>query len=145
MASPTPRWHPNNQNPKIPPADIITPPTTLRFVVLQHDHPMLHWDLLLEHGDACRTWRLLTEPSCWPIDAESIGNHRKHYLTYEGPVSGNRGTVSQWDAGMYELTSQTEFRWVVTFSGARLSGRYVLEKATSGDNWRGTAAAIPDV
>ncbi len=27
-----------------------------RFAILNHDHPFLHWDLLLEDGDRCRTW-----------------------------------------------------------------------------------------
>src|SRR5437879_2020084 len=29
-----------------------------RFVILEHDHPQLHWDLMLEAGPALRTWRL---------------------------------------------------------------------------------------
>lgn len=106
---------------------------------------MLHWDLLLEHGDVCRTWRLLAEPSCWPIDAESIGDHRKHYLTYEGPVSGKRGIVSQWDAGTYELNAQTETSWVVTLNGLRLCGRYALEKVPNENRWQGKVATLSDL
>lgn len=74
-----------------------------RFAILIHDHPTLHWDFLLEQGESCRTWRLLSSPdSLGDIPAEEIATHRLMYLDYEGPVSGNRGTVTQWDAGTFE-------------------------------------------
>ena len=80
-----------------------------RFAILTHDHPSLHWDFLLEQGDSCRTWRLLKSPdSPGEIPAEAIADHRLMYLDYEGPVSGNRGAVTQWDAGTFEWLSPTE-------------------------------------
>lgn len=80
-----------------------------RYVILQHNHPFLHWDLLLEQGDGCRTWRLLREPAAdVPVPAEPLPDHRLHYLNYEGPVSGNRGTVQQWDVGHYEPAGAQE-------------------------------------
>ena len=33
-----------------------------RFVILEHDHPVVHWDLMLEAGEALRTWRLAAPP-----------------------------------------------------------------------------------
>ena len=73
-----------------------------RFVILEHDHPRLHWDLMLEAGDVLRTWRLAEIPRPGvTIRAESLGDHRKLYLDYEGPVVGNRGQVKRWDAGTY--------------------------------------------
>lgn len=81
-----------------------------RFVILQHDHPTLHWDLMLETGGVLRTWRLAGPPSPGSaVAAEPLGDHRILYLDYEGPVSGNRGTVRRWDAGTYSgLTQQAE-------------------------------------
>jgi hypothetical protein len=75
-----------------------------RFVILEHDHPELHWDLMLEAGAALRTWRLARPPQApgEAIDATALPDHRPHYLDYEGPVSGGRGTVKRWDAGWYE-------------------------------------------
>lgn len=74
-----------------------------RYAILTHDFPFLHWDFLLEDGESCRTWRLLSAPgSSSEIIAERLPDHRLLYLTYEGPVSGNRGTVSLWDSGMFE-------------------------------------------
>ena len=48
-----------------------------RFAILTHDHPFLHWDLLLEDGESCRTWRLLLEPAAGiAVQAERIADHR---------------------------------------------------------------------
>ena len=80
-----------------------------RFAILTHDHPSLHWDFLLEQGESCLAWRLLKAPDTpGDIPAEAIADHRLMYLDYEGPVSGNRGTVTQWDAGTFEWLSPTE-------------------------------------
>ena len=71
-----------------------------RFVLLEHDHPFLHWDLMLECGDALQTWRLDRIPAvAATISAEPLPDHRLMYLDYEGSVSGNRGTVKQIDKG----------------------------------------------
>src|SRR5437879_9523170 len=73
-----------------------------RFVVLEHDHPSLHWDLMLESGDVLRTWRLTAPPqSGRVIAATAVVDHRRIYLDYEGPVSGNRGRVIRWDSGTF--------------------------------------------
>src|ERR1700730_7618701 len=75
-----------------------------RFVILQHDHPELHWDLMLQAGETLRTWRLAKAPELpgEAIVASAIGDHRPMYLDYEGPVSGGRGQVIRWDQGTYE-------------------------------------------
>jgi hypothetical protein len=68
----------------------------LRWAVLEHDFPFLHWDLLLERQSAlaAMTWRLLRRPVCGePIAAEALADHRVAYFDYEGPVSGGRGRV----------------------------------------------------
>lgn len=76
------------------------------FVILEHDHPFLHWDFLLDTGEALKSWRLLTPPtlSTW-IPAEALPDHRRIYLEYEGKVSGNRGTVKQIFNGKYSETT----------------------------------------
>lgn len=103
-----------------------------RFAILIHDHPFLHWDLLLEHAQSLRTWRLLANPEGFitqttdSITAEPLGDHRLHYLDYEGPVSGDRGTVLQWDAGVFETLEQSETCWRVRLEGRRLTGVLTL-------------------
>ena len=105
--------------------------TTCRFVILQHDHPFLHWDLMLEAGDVLRTWRLLEEPALGKIVAiEPLGDHRKMYLDYEGPVSGGRGQVQRRDAGSMAWRTDEPERVVVRLQGTRLAGDAVLENGT---------------
>ena len=92
-----------------------------RFAILTHDHPEWHWDFLLEAGQECRTWRLADEPAVGAtIPAEAIADHRLKYLAYEGPVSGNRGQVTQWDAGGYEWIQDDERAIIVRLMGRRL-------------------------
>lgn len=77
-----------------------------RFVILEHDHPFLHWDLLLEEECSARTWRLLRKPCLGEsIAAEPLPDHRLMYLDYEGVVSGDRGSVKRITAGTYEVMS----------------------------------------
>ena len=104
-----------------------------RFVILEHDFPFLHWDLLLEEPDACRTWRLRNQPAPGlVVKAEPLASHRKHYLDYEGPVSGNRGNVSRWDAGTFEWVRDQEGLTEITLNGARVDGTCLLTRAAEG-------------
>lgn len=77
-----------------------------RFVILHHTtRDGEHWDLMLEQGDVLQTWQLLANPlggEAYPISARRIGDHRLAYLTYEGPISGDRGNVTRIDEGEYE-------------------------------------------
>jgi hypothetical protein len=101
-----------------------------RFVVLTHDFPTLHWDFMLEHGDALRTWRLARAPlELAPVAAEALPDHRLHYLDYEGPVSGNRGEVRRWDAGEFTWEEATERQVRVRLAGQRLRGTATLVAA----------------
>ena len=55
------------------------------------------------------TWALAQEPCLdVEIEAEELVEHRKAYLDYEGPVSGNRGTVSRWDSGSFQYKSKSD-------------------------------------
>jgi len=84
-------------------------PPRRRFAVLLHDHPVVHWDFLLENGETLRTWRLPRDPCQQDVtDAEEIAPHRRFYLDYEGPVSGGRGVVRRVAAGtarVWEMAS----------------------------------------
>ena len=112
-----------------------------RFIVLIHDHPFVHWDLLVQVEETARTWRLLESPARWLSDpsaevvAESIGDHRLIYLDYEGPVSRERGRVARWDHGQAEWLADGEssVRW--RLSGERLVGEITLARETSGPLW----------
>jgi hypothetical protein len=98
-----------------------------RFVVLTHDHPFLHWDFMLEKEASLRSWRLL-EPPCsdHPIAAECLPDHRLAYLDYEGPVSGNRGTVITFDRGEYTFVEETTHSVVAELKGIKLEGTVTI-------------------
>ena len=75
-----------------------------RFVILEHDYPLRHWDLMLEFGPVLRTWRLAEPPLPGKVvAAEPTFDHRLMYLDYEGPVSGDRGNVKRWQSGTFDL------------------------------------------
>jgi hypothetical protein len=111
----------------------------MRYVILEHDHPVLHWDLMLEAGEVLQTWRLAQPPAPGvAIEAIALGDHRLAYLHYEGPVSGNRGFVKRWDIGefTYSTDSRVEVRHLV-FRGERVNGEVQLSKLDE-TQWRFT-------
>lgn len=115
------------------------PPT--RFVILHHrvaKHE--HWDVMLEQGEALLTWQLAENPASsallagQEIAAERIQDHRKKYLDYEGPISGDRGEVRQVDAGAVSFLESSEKRILIALEGIRLQGRFLLRQI-SGATW----------
>jgi hypothetical protein len=105
-----------------------------RFAILEHDHPFLHWDFLLETGDQARTFRLLARPVLGQIiPAEPLGGHRLLYLDYEGPVSGGRGSVKRWDVGTFSWEEDSPQSLAVLLQGQRLRGR--ARMSSRGERW----------
>jgi hypothetical protein len=105
-----------------------------RFVILEHNHPSLHWDLMLEVGERLRTWRLDRAPhGAQNIPAEAIGDLRRTYLDYEGPVSGDRGSVLRWEAGTYDLEEESADRLILQLNGVRGKGKAILRKVNERD------------
>jgi hypothetical protein len=106
-----------------------------RFVILEHDHPHLHWDLMLETADVLATWRLPRVPAVGTMPATRIGDHRRLYLDYEGPLSGDRGRVTRWDWGTFDELERTANRVTLTLKGQRIAGAAILEE-TPGGEWQ---------
>jgi hypothetical protein len=120
--------------------------TMPRYVILEHDYPILHWDLMLQAGDILRTWRLAQLPAAnQDIAAEMLSDHRKAYLDYEGPVSGNRGSVHRWDQGIYTGEVEASEEITLLFDGERLQGPALLRRENE-DCWvfvfTGTVAQV---
>lgn len=113
----------------------------MRFALLHHDHPFPHWDLLLQTGETCRTWRLLDDPTQpGPWRAEAIADHRFYYLDYEGPVSGDRGRVVRVDGGEIVWIASTESQATVLCFGMKWRGRLTLHRQTE-CHWRAELSA----
>lgn len=103
----------------------------LRFAVLRHEgvaEP--HFDLLFEifPGSVLAAWR----SACWPIDSPipltRLDDHRRIYLDYQGPISGNRGWVRRVAAGTCRLR-QSPSQWLVEFVGSPALSDLILSQA----------------
>ena len=121
-----------------------------RFVILIHDFPFVHWDLLLEQDESLRSWRLLESPARWllaitppTIPAESISDHRLDYLDYEGPVSRERGTVARWDAGTFERSEQSDDHVRLRLLGEQLRGELRLDRMRDAPLWTARFETVP--
>ncbi len=124
------------------------------FVVQEHhEDSATHWDLMLQRpgenpgADAdvknLATWKLslppLPENIQRPLSALALPDHRKSYLTYEGPIGNNRGWCKIFDRGQYELIESTstftfDF-WRVWFHGTLLQGGFMLKKINPPSGW----------
>jgi hypothetical protein len=115
-----------------------------RFVLLHHQMPpesarLSHWDLMLERDDTgeLATWALdeLPQPQL-ATAAVRLSDHRADYLDYEGPVSGNRGTVARVDAGKYQTVAQSNTSWELQLNGEQMQGRAkLIQSPTDPDAW----------
>jgi hypothetical protein len=117
-----------------------------------------HWDLMLQTGDHLATWRLACLPltrrrakrdrrvatgglrpqrvkglpgpdHAALLQAQRIADHRIEYLSYEGPLSRDRGHVRRVDEGIYRLLGADDTHWVVAFTGRVLRGTWRLPSA----------------
>jgi len=106
-----------------------------RFVVLEHDHPYLHWDLMLEAGETLLTWRLASPPQPEKtIAAIFLAEHRRMYLDYQGPVSRGRGMVTRWDSGTFDWVERKDDLISVSLTGVRARGQATLRRF-HGEEW----------
>jgi hypothetical protein len=102
------------------------------FVILHHRLPpgsgrADHFDLMLEDSlTELLTWALPDLPGAEAQQAEQLPPHRRDYLTYEGPISNNRGEVTRVAAGEFEWIERTEVRWIALLSGETVSGQLHL-------------------
>jgi hypothetical protein len=108
-----------------------------RFVILEHDHPLLHWDLMLECGRVLLTWRLASPLRPGEVvNAVRVFDHRLFYLDYEGPISGGRGRVVRWAGGSFVWKVQADDCLGVSLQSERLRGDLNLKKVEN-DTWNG--------
>ena len=103
-----------------------------RFVVLEHKLPPeserpSHWDLLLEQppewGGVLLSFEVSKPPAEWgPLTAVlKLPDHRALYLDYEGPISGNRGSVTRVLEGNIQWLEKTDELLLLSFQPAQSS------------------------
>jgi bifunctional non-homologous end joining protein LigD len=109
-----------------------------KFVVQEHRKGgKVHWDLMLEMGDALKTFRLELPPDellRHKTRAKKIFDHPLKFLTYEGSVNDGRGNVKIADAGTYHTVSEGENCWELQLDGSILKGKFILTHL-EGDKW----------
>lgn len=110
-----------------------------QFVILRHTFPVgsdraNHYDLMLEDGLALLTWALAKLPDSHSQLADELPPHRLDYLTYEGPVSNNRGEVARVAAGTFEWMLRNESELIAQLESSQLSGQLHLRRQDE-KNW----------
>lgn len=125
-----------------------------RWILLEHvgapDDPAgRHFDLLVEAGESCRTWRLAGIPRAGgpPVTAVALAPHRLAWLDHvAGAVSGGRGFARRVDGGTADVVEPADgrlgeaARLVARLRGAILSGVLVVERVNAAWN----AALAPE-
>jgi hypothetical protein len=106
-----------------------------RFVILEHFHEGVHYDLMFESGGVLKTWKLAEPPRAGSAQPALLSfDHRLMYLDHEGPISGDRGHVIRWDQGTYDGSLADASLIRIRLSGRRLKGEIELQHQ-EGDRW----------
>jgi hypothetical protein len=128
-----------------------------RFVLLYHDCPPgfikpSHWDFMLEADGVLKTWELRELPLSWhetlgqtqsgvnrAVVATQLADHRRDYLTYEGPLTENRGNVTRIAEGTFLEGEVNDSSLTVTLFSPTVRGVVVLIRIAETDEWQLTA------
>lgn len=92
-----------------------------------------HFDWLFDHGEALWTWATdsLPEPSKpATMSAVRLADHRREYLRYEGPLSGQRGEVARVEWGVFEVRRAESAHYEFALRGDR-AGTVTLQRMRS--------------
>ena len=114
----------------------------MKFVV--HHHTSRpgeddHYDLMIDEGDTLATWRVSLEGMARLIGGDTAGatkiaDHRREYLSYEGPVSCDRGMVKIMDSGECEMADHSDSARRYRMKGKELRGTMSIS-LLHGDRW----------
>lgn len=110
-----------------------------QFVILRHTLPAGseradHFDLMLDEGTQLLTWAIPDLPNAERQIAEELPPHRRDYLTYEGPVSNNRGEVARVVQGTFTWVQRAESEWIANLQSSQIHGELHLVRQ-AGSRW----------
>jgi hypothetical protein len=78
---------------------------------------------MFEFGGVLRTWAVTSEPAPnTMLESDELPDHRLAYLDYEGTITGDRGIVSRWDSGTFEVVREAEGELRFVLQGRQLHG-----------------------
>lgn len=67
-----------------------------------------HWDLMFESEGRLLTWAVDELPVAGAaLIGQPLADHRIDYLNYEGPISGDRGSVTRISGGTFRRVDQS--------------------------------------
>jgi len=126
----------------------------LPTVLLHHEtRHGCHYDWLLENPQAhCESntplWTARTQHpnrhwaalGTWPL--QPIAPHRRHYLTYQGPLTHGRGQVRRIDRGWFLPLIWTPHLMVIDLNMLRAQGRITIRRLTP-NRYQATLTATP--
>ena len=93
-----------------------------------------HFDWMFENGDSLLTWATDSLPSVTlaaTVPAIQLPGHRAVYLTFEGPLSGERGQVSQVERGCFRAVCVSADHCEFAVTGNR-AGTIVFQRHQRG-------------
>ena len=114
-------------------------------VLLRHEcGPQSHFDWMIEDPAAeagagrLLTWRMAEPTSAWAdlerLTIHAIDAHRRDFLTYEGELTGGRGSVRRIDHGAIHFLNWSEAGGELDVKFTQFTGRLLLHRV-SGDRW----------
>jgi hypothetical protein len=113
-----------------------------RAVLLLHEGggSGTHYDWLIEGppGGLLVSFRVserIDTPGFAHFEAQRIADHRPEYLSYEGPVSGGRGTVRRVAEGTLAIEIDSGEHFLARGRLGRVSGAFEGQ-LLAGDRWR---------
>jgi hypothetical protein len=107
----------------------------MKFVIHRHHTVPDHYDLMFEDGDRLATFRLEAKDMA-PLLAgdavilERIHDHDRRYLSYEGPISCDRGRIELFDRGSCRKDGGDWSSCTVHFSGEVIAGAFSFLRNT---------------
>lgn len=121
-----------------------------RCVVLLHTLPdgSSHFDWLIDQPRLTQehrllAWRCSTRPDepMAPFSAHQMPDHRAHYLTYQGPLTDNRGQVQRVAVGEVIALTATADHADLTIRWKNATVRYHADRSPDSDEqWDFTPA-----
>lgn len=81
-----------------------------------------HYDWMFDRGESLWTWATDTLPELTeigPLEAIRLADHRRIYLTYQGPLTGGRGEVTQVESGDFQIIHESNDRIEFQVTGSR--------------------------
>lgn len=125
------------------PVDLPTRMALLRHVVADD---AWHYDWLIEPAPGGRliTFRVhepIHEAGGHAFDGERIGEHRRVYLDYEGPLSGDRGSVERVAVGRCRVERDSPDLLDLWADWGRGAARLVGSPRAGGADWSFRTAA----